>query len=85
MIRKDYSTTSVCIGLPGVRDCYACVAWWGPRKELLLAIRMAIAEKPEEFRAMVAKLKKNGLKISDHDRLKRTPRGFEALTDDDLL
>ncbi|WP_139976233.1 TIGR02453 family protein [Ochrobactrum sp. CGA5] len=75
----------VCIGLPGVRDCYACVAWWGPRKELLLAIRTAIAEKPEEFRAMVAKLKKNGLKISDHDRLKRTPRGFEALTDDDLL
>jgi len=75
----------VCIGLPGVRDCYACVAWWGPKKELLLAIRTAIAEKPEEFRTMIAKLKKNGLKISDYDRLKRTPRGFEAVTDDDLL
>ncbi len=61
------------------------MAWWGPRKELLLAIRTAIAEKPEEFRTMVAKLKKNGLKISDYDRLKRTPRGFEAVTDDDLL
>ncbi|MBB5702679.1 uncharacterized protein (TIGR02453 family) [Ochrobactrum daejeonense] len=75
----------VCIGLPGVRDCYACVAWWGPKAPLLLAIRKAIAEKPAEFRSMVTKLKKNGLKISDYDRLKRTPRGFENVTDADLL
>lgn len=75
----------VCIGLPGVRDCYACVAWWGPGKELLLAIRRAIAERPEEYRAMAAKLKKNGLAISDHDRLKRTPRGFEGVSEPDLL
>ncbi len=34
---------------------------------------------------MVTKLKKNGLKISDYDRLKRTPRGFENVTDADLL
>ncbi|WP_079212072.1 DUF2461 domain-containing protein [Brucella pituitosa] len=75
----------VCIGLPGVRDCYAGVAWWGPKKELLQAIREAIVEKPDEYRAVVAKLKKSGLKISDNDRLKRTPRGFEAVTDSDLL
>ncbi|MEJ5085317.1 DUF2461 domain-containing protein [Brucella pseudogrignonensis] len=75
----------VCIGLPGVRDCYAGVAWWGPKKELLQAIREAIVDKPDEYRAVVAKLKKSGLKISDNDRLKRTPRGFEAVTDSDLL
>jgi len=75
----------VCIGLPGVRDCYAGVAWWGPKKELLQAIREAIVDKPDEYRAVVAKLKKSGLKISDNDRLKRTPRGFEAVTDADLL
>lgn len=75
----------VCIGLPGVRDCYAGVAWWGPKKELLQAIREAIVEKPDEYRAVVAKLKKSGLKISDNDRLKRTPRGFEAVTDSDFL
>ena len=34
---------------------------------------------------MVAKLKKNGLQISDNDRLKRTPRGFESVTDADLV
>jgi len=75
----------ICIGLPGVRDCYAGIAWWGPRKELLQAIREAIVEKPEDYRAVVAKLKKNGLQISDNERLKRTPRGFENVTDADLL
>ena len=75
----------VCIGLPGVRDCYAGVAWWGPKPKLLLAIRKAIAEKPDEYRAVVAELKKNGLQISDSDRLKRTPRGFESVTEPDLV
>ncbi|HWT61429.1 MAG TPA: TIGR02453 family protein [Ochrobactrum sp.] len=75
----------VCIGLPGVRDCYAGVAWWGPKKEVLQAIREAIVEKPDEYRAVVAKLKKNGLQISCNDRLKRTPRGFEGVTEPDLL
>ena len=75
----------VCIGLPGVRDCYAGVAWWGPKKELLQAIREAIVEKPDEYRAVVAKLGKSGLQISDSDRLKRTPRGFDTVTDEDLL
>ncbi len=74
----------VCIGLPGVRDCYAAVAWWGPKPELLAAMRRDIAERPEAFRAMVKALGKNGLAISDHDRLKRMPRGFEAVTEPDL-
>ncbi|OYR22266.1 DUF2461 domain-containing protein [Brucella thiophenivorans] len=75
----------VCIGLPGIRDCYAGVAWWGPKKELLQAIREAVVEKPDEYRAVLAKLKKSGLQISDNERLKRTPRGFETVTDVDLL
>lgn len=75
----------VCIGLPGVRDCYAGVAWWGPKKEVLQAIREAIVEKPDEYRTVVAKLRKSGLQISDYDRLKRTPRGFESVAEPDLL
>jgi len=75
----------VCIGLPGIRDCYAGVAWWGPKKELLQAIREAVVEKPDDYRAVLAKLKKSGLQISDNERLKRTPRGFETVTDVDLL
>lgn len=75
----------VCIGLPGVRDCYAGVAWWSPKPELLAAMRKSIVEEPEKFRAMVAALKKNGLKLSNHDCLKRNPRGFETVSEPDLV
>lgn len=75
----------VCIGLPGVRDCYAGVAWWSPRPALLAAMRQSIVDEPERFRAMVAALKKNGLTFSDHDRLKRNPRGFETVNGPDLV
>ena len=61
------------------------MARWGPKPKLLLAIRKAIAEKPDEYRALVAKLKKNGLQISANDRLKRTPGGFVIVTDADLV
>jgi len=74
----------VCIGLPGVRDCYAGIAWWQQRPELLLAMRRAIVEKPEEFRAMVKALKRNGLELRDWERLKRLPRGFEHVEEPDL-
>ncbi|QND53635.1 TIGR02453 family protein [Phyllobacterium sp. 628] len=75
----------VSIGLEEYRGCYASVAFWQQKPELLLAMRKAIVEKPENYRAMVAALKKGGLTLSDYDRLKRTPRGFEAVTDADLI
>ncbi|YBV97044.1 TIGR02453 family protein [Phyllobacteriaceae bacterium JZ32] len=82
--RTESGCFYVCIGLPGVRDCYAGVAWWQQRPELLTAMRKAIVEKPEEFRAMVKALKRNGLELRDTDRLKRLPRGFEHVEEADL-
>ncbi|PSH65874.1 DUF2461 domain-containing protein [Phyllobacterium sophorae] len=75
----------VCIGLEDYRGCYAAIAWWQPKPELLLAMRKAIVEKPEKYRAMVKALAKNGLELNDTNRLKRTPRGFETVTDPDLI
>lgn len=75
----------VCVGLEEYRGCYAAVAFWQGKPELLLAMRKAIAAKPEKYRAMVKALAKNGLELGDIERLKRTPRGFEDVTDSDLI
>lgn len=75
----------ICIGIPDGRGCYAAVAWWDLKPGLLRAIRRAIADYPDVYRSMVASLKKNGLQISDAGRLKRTPSGFENITEADLI
>jgi uncharacterized protein (TIGR02453 family) len=68
----------------GIDGCRAAVAWWQPTPELLAAMRNAIAEKPAEFRAMVATLKKKDLVLDGEGALKRMPRGFEHITDAEL-
>ena len=68
----------------GLERCFAAVAWWQPAPALLQAMRTAIVEKPKVFRAMVSALGKNGLEIGAEERLKRAPRGFEAVTEPDL-
>ncbi|MGB3418584.1 MAG: TIGR02453 family protein [Mesorhizobium sp.] len=68
----------------GLGRCFAAVAWWSPAPELLLAMRKAIVEKPEAFRAMVAALARNGLEIGTEGQLKRAPRGFESVVESDL-
>jgi uncharacterized protein (TIGR02453 family) len=68
----------------GIDGCRAAVAWWQPKPELLAAMRKAIAEKPAEFRSMVAALKKSSLALDGEGALKRMPRGFEHVADPEL-
>jgi uncharacterized protein (TIGR02453 family) len=68
----------------GLDRCFAGVAWWQSRPELLQAMRHAVVTRPGEFRAMVKALKKNKLELGDDERMKRLPRGFEQVTDADL-
>jgi uncharacterized protein (TIGR02453 family) len=68
----------------GVDRCFAAVAWWQSQPALLQAMRQAVATRPQAFRSMVARLKKNGLELADEERMKRLPRGFEGVTDPEL-
>lgn len=69
----------------GLERCFAAVAWWQPRPELLQAMRQAIAAKPQDFRTLAGRLAKGGLALDDQERMKRTPRGFEAVTEQDIV
>ena len=54
--------------------------------DTLAAMRARIATRPKDFRQMVAALGKTELALSpDEDALKRKPKGFDAVTDADLI
>lgn len=65
--------------------CFAAAGWYMPEPPTLAAIREAIAKNPKAFRDMEAKLKSKKLTLSNDYTLKRTPKGYEGITDDGLL
>ncbi len=65
--------------------CFAAAGWYMPEPETLAKFRAAIVKSPKTYRAMEAALAGAKLKLSDDYTLKRTPRGFEQVTDPDLL
>ncbi|MFT3809529.1 MAG: TIGR02453 family protein [Micropepsaceae bacterium] len=65
--------------------CFVAAGWYMPEPPALAAIRAAIAKNPRAFIAMEAVLKSKKLKLSDEYTLKRTPKGYEGITDDKLL
>lgn len=68
----------------GVDRCFAAIAWWQSRPELLQAMRSAIVARPDDFRAMSEALRRNRLGLGDDERLKRLPRGFEQVAEADI-
>jgi uncharacterized protein (TIGR02453 family) len=64
---------------------FAAVGFYRPEPAALGAIRTRIATKPAIFRSVLNKLDAAGLPLDpDDDALKRTPRGFEHVTDPDI-
>ncbi|PLP60263.1 DUF2461 domain-containing protein [Mesorhizobium loti] len=68
----------------GLDACFAAVAWWQPETAMLQAMRRSIETKPEQFRKLVAALKKGKLELGTQDAMKRMPRGFEHVAEPDL-
>jgi uncharacterized protein (TIGR02453 family) len=65
--------------------CFAAAGWYMPDPPTLAAIRKSIAANPKAFRDMEAKLTAKKLSLSSDYTLKRTPKGYEAITDEALL
>jgi uncharacterized protein (TIGR02453 family) len=65
--------------------CFAAAGYYHPEPKVLANIRRVIAERPSTWREILAALDAAGVEVSQTDKLTRTPRGFEAVTDADLL
>jgi len=66
-------------------ECFFAAGFHQPEPAALGKLREAAARSPKAFKTMIAKLRKAALALSDEDALKRTPRGFEAVDDPDIL
>lgn len=56
-----------------------------PEPDVLQLIRNSIVGRPDDFREVIETLEGSGLTLSaDSDALKRLPRGFEAVTEEDI-
>lgn len=68
----------------GLEGCFMGVAFYSPAPDALKRMRHSIVESPERYRSMIGDLAANGLKLDTSDALKRLPRGFESVTEEDL-
>lgn len=61
------------------KQSFVAIAFYELEKPELLRWRTAMAKNPKRFQTMLRALERNGLKLStEHESLKRMPRGFEA-------
>ena len=65
-------------------ECFFAAGFYLPEPLELGRLRAGAARDPKAFKAMMAKLRKAGLKFSDEDALKRAPRGFETVEDPEI-
>ena len=66
-------------------ECFFAAGFYRLDPPALARLREAAARTPRAYKAMVARLENSGLGLSDMDALKRTPRGFEAVDDPEIL
>jgi uncharacterized protein (TIGR02453 family) len=59
--------------------CFCAAGFYQPEPDVLARLRAAIARAPKAWSAMIAKLAKGGLTLSDEYAMKRPPRGFEEI------
>ena len=64
--------------------CFAAAGFYRPEPDGIAALRRAIVERPDAYRALAAGLAADGLALASPETLARLPRGFAAVTEPDL-
>ena len=64
--------------------CFAAAGFYQPEPDALANLRRAIVRAPKAWRAMIAKLAKAKLTLSEDDAMTRAPRGFEEIDDKEI-
>jgi uncharacterized protein (TIGR02453 family) len=67
------------------KGSFVAAGFYNPEPPALQKIRQQFIARPKEIREILAKLEKTGLLLDSEDVLKRTPRGFESVEDEDLI
>jgi uncharacterized protein (TIGR02453 family) len=68
-----------------VEGCFTAAGFYDPEPETLARLRAAMARAPQAWKRTLAKLDKAGLAPSQDYALKRNPRGFEEVADEEIL
>jgi uncharacterized protein (TIGR02453 family) len=66
------------------RESFAAAGFYMPEPAMLNALRAAIRDRPQAWRAVVRALEASGLALSDGDPLTRMPRGYEHMAETDM-
>ncbi len=66
-------------------ECFFAAGFYQPEPPALGRLREAAARSPKAYKAMIAKIGKAELALSENDALKRAPRGFEGVDDPEIL
>ena len=68
------------------KGSFVASGFFQPEPPVMQKLRQRIAARPQEMRGIVAQLAKSGHELTpDDDALKRTPRGFESVEDEDVV
>jgi uncharacterized protein (TIGR02453 family) len=65
--------------------CFTAAGFYDPETETLARFRAAIAAKPQVWKRALAALAKADLALSQDYAMKRNPRGFEAVEEDEAV
>ena len=80
--KNDPGLLYVHVSLDG---CFTAAGFYDPAPEALARLRGAMTRTPKAWKQTCAKLAKSGLAPSDAYALKRNPRGFEDVSDADIV